>query len=365
MRSISTRDLVVACVVLIVFAAPSALAQAKSDWLNKREAQFTLWQAAHADANAEVEDFKARTALALRTRAQSASLASIVAVPPVHRDIGEHLELWDGPVAPKLVVISPGEFMMGAPKSETESLDHERPQHRVVISYSFAVGKYHVTRGEFAQFVTETKYNAKESGCLGYTGGGFENKPQYHWENPGFPQADNHPVVCVNWRDANAYVVWLRHKTGKRYRLLSEAEWEYAARAGTTTTYWWGGNLEAGCSSANIADKSAKPEFPEWGIANCSDGYVFTSPVGSFGANPAGLYDMTGNAWQWLSDCWNHHYLHAPANGAAWQSGLCGVRVLRGDAWNDKPRGLRSAYRARSTLTARSAGIGFRVARDL
>ena len=252
--------------------------------------------------------------------------------------------------------------MMGAAKSESESFDSERPRHRVVISYPFAAGKYHVTRGEFAQFVAETNYNAMDAGCLGYTGSGFENKPKYNWKNPGFQQTETHPVVCVNWQDAQAYIGWLNHKTGKRYRLLSESEWEYAARAGATTTYWWGVELETGCSAANLADKTAKHEFPNWGIANCSDGYVFTSPVGSFAANPAGLYDITGNAWQWLGDCWNHHYLHAPADGAASRSGRCGVRVLRGGAWNDRPRGVRVAYRARAAVVSRSAGIGFRIA---
>ena len=155
----------------------------------------------------------------------------------------------------------------------------------------------------------------------------------------------------VSWEDAQSYVRWLSRETGEEYRLLSEAEWEYAARAGTRTRYWWGDAI--GRNRANCAGN------------HCGDSYRYTAPVGSFSSNGFGLHDMHGNVWEWVEDCWNDSYRGAPSDGSAWESGDCGVRVLRGGSWSHVPRLLRSAYRFGSTAGDRSSYAGFRVARTL
>ena len=320
------RGIAAVCALLFLSVSVAHAVQ-KSPWLSAREAKFAAWQAMpHSTTSSE---------------------------------------LWDFPAAPRVVVIRAGAFLMGGPRSEPGSLESERPQHRVRL-LSFAAGKYEVTRGEFAFFVSQTGYDAKTGGCSGYTGrASFEMRPDFNWETPGFPQTDEHPVVCVSWTDAQAYVQWLRRETGKPYRLFSESEWEYAARGAAETEFWWGKDVDAACSFANTADISAKRIFPHWGVTNCDDRYVFTSPVGSFRANSAGLHDMGGNVWEWVADCWTRTYSQAPGDGAAQTRGNCNQHVMRGGAWNDRPRGLRLAYRTKSPVTARAAGIGFRVARDM
>ncbi|MEM8920512.1 MAG: formylglycine-generating enzyme family protein, partial [Pseudomonadota bacterium] len=166
------------------------------------------------------------------------------------------------------------------------------------------------------------------------------------------------PVINVDWNDAQAYVRWLSRKTGKTYRLLSEAEWEYSARAGTTTAYWWGDR--ASHDYANYGKDQCCS-----GLASGRDEWVNTAPVGRFPANAFGLYDMHGNVWEWTQDCWNGSYSGAPTNGSAWISGDCSRRVLRGGSWYLYPRLLRSASRFRSTTSVPSYVVGFRVARTL
>jgi formylglycine-generating enzyme required for sulfatase activity len=155
-------------------------------------------------------------------------------------------------------------------------------------------------------------------------------------------------VVCVSWENAKAYVAWLSQETGQPYRLLSEAEWEYACRAGTTTRYWWGDD----------------PPTPEQ--ANFGRNVRGTTEVGTYPANPWGLHDMHGNVWDWVEDCWNESYQGAPSDGSAWMSGDCSRRVLRGGSWTYGGRAvLRSAFRGRSFADFRSFNRGFRVARTL
>lgn len=270
----------------------------------------------------------------------------------------------DCPYCPEMVVIPAGRFRMGSPRAELGRVGEEGPQHEVRIRYNLAVGKYEVTRAEFSAFARANNHNA--SGCVYLTGSKFDLDDSKNWQNPGFTQSDRHPVVCVNWDDAKAYVLWLSAKTGKPYRLLSEAEWEYAARAGTSAARWWGESINSGCSYANGADLTAKAQVPgvgEWPVAQCTDGHGYTAPVGSFLANAFGLYDTLGNAWEWVEDCWNGGYNGAPQDGAAWISGECGQRVLRGGSWYMLPGNLRSALRLRLVSNVRSIDIGFRVAR--
>jgi formylglycine-generating enzyme required for sulfatase activity len=228
---------------------------------------------------------------------------------------------------PEMVVVPAGAFTMGSPPSEKDRFDDEGPQHMVTIGKPFAVGKLHVTVDQFAAFVRET------------------GSQSTNWRNLGFAQEGSHPVVRVAWDDANAYVDWLAKETGKPYRLLSEAEWEYAARGRTSPgaypRFWFGGDEKALCQYGNFHDQKA-------GISDalCNDGYARTSPGGHYEPNAFGLYDMAGNAWQWTTDCWHGSYDGAPTDGSVWMTGCReSGRVVRGGAWSFNPRYLRAATR--------------------
>ena len=174
------------------------------------------------------------------------------------------------------------------------------------------------------------------------------------------------PVMNVSWKDAKAYVEWLSGKTGKGYRLLSEAEWEYVARGGTTTSRYWGASEAGQCEYANGADGSAKERYSDWVTASCRDRSVHTAEVGSYRANGFGLHDVLGNVWEWVEDCWHGDYEGAPSEGEAWTSGEeCGKRVLRGGSWSSGPRSLRSALRNWNSAGNRLNSYGFRIARTL
>ena len=259
----------------------------------------------------------------------------------------------DCPACPELIVVPAGSFMMGSPSGEAGRLDNEGPVRRVVIAESFAIGVHEVTRGEYARFVQAADHEAGSS-CRVQNGesGAWTERPGASWRSPGFEQTDRHPVVCVSWEDAQAYVQWLSGKTGHAYRLPSESEWEYAARAGTGTPRYWG--AAAGpCEHANGAE------------AACADGHVRTSPVGTFAANGFGLHDVLGNTGEWVQDCWHEGYGGAPAGGKARESGDCGERVLRGGSWRDGPERLRAANRYGAASGMRSSAAGFRVLRGL
>jgi formylglycine-generating enzyme required for sulfatase activity len=190
-----------------------------------------------------------------------------------------------------------------------------------------------------------------------FEGGRWVEKSGWSYRNPGFTQGDDHPVACVNWNDAVAYTNWLTARTGKPYRLPSEAEWEYAARAGTTTAFWWGDSI--GPDNANY----------DWSIAYGSGrrGTMLhgTMPVKSFNPNPWQLYQVHGNVSEWVEDCWNANYEGAPTDGSARLSGTCGRRILRGGSWGYDPKEIRSAYREGVTQSYRNFNFGFRVARTL
>ncbi len=257
---------------------------------------------------------------------------------------------------PEMVAVPAGSFTMGSPDSERGRDDTEGPQHVVMIPQPFAVGKFHVTRDQFAAFVREAGY-AASSGCALMP---RPSTPDGSWLNPGFKQEGSHPVVCLSWDDTKAYVSWLANKTGRLYRLPSEAEFEYAARGrrlpGSYPRFWFGDSESDLCKHANFFDQKA-------GVSSaCNDGYVFTSPVGSYRPNAFGLYDMAGNAWQWMEDCWHVNYNSAPADGSAWTTACSGRgRVVRGGAWYLNPVVMRAASRSWFFR----AYYGFRVARTL
>lgn len=264
-----------------------------------------------------------------------------------------------------MVVIPAGTFTMGSPSGEKDRFHNEGPEHQVQIGAPFAVGKFEITRGQFAAFVNDTGYKAGDS-CWIDANNKFADTKGRSFRDPGFKQEDSHPVVCISWDDANAYVAWLAKKTGKPYRLLSEAEWEYAARAGTTTPYPFGDDPNKLCRYGNGADLTLKSQFSTWtGVFACKDGYVYTAPVGSFMANGFGLYDMSGNAWEWIEDCYHESYNGAPKDGSAWVTGDCSKRLLRGGAWNRVQASFRSAYRSWLASVLRINSDGFRVARTL
>lgn len=265
---------------------------------------------------------------------------------------------------PEVVVIPPGKFTIGSPITEAGRGSDENPQQVVTIAYALAVGKYPVTRGEFRAFIEDT--GRMSGACEHWDGKSFRLEGGTYWNNT-FHQNDRHPVVCVNWDDSQAYVQWLSRKTGKRYRLLSEAEWEYAARAGTATAWYWGDSEADQCAYANGADLSAKAHgVTAAGFVNCDDKYPQTSPVGSFRANQFGLYDMAGNVGEWVEDCYHDTYSDAPTDGGAVESCMPkfhNARVMRGGGWISIPIWVRSASRDVEIPSLRSDSFGFRVAR--
>ena len=171
-------------------------------------------------------------------------------------------------------------------------------------------------------------------------------------------------MTCVSLDDAAAYTDWLSSRTGKQYRLLSSSEWEYVARAGVETASD-AGDDSAVCAIANLADRSATAIYHDWSVHACADGYVYTAPVGSFQPNRFGVYDMLGNVFEWVEDCWNDSYEGAPTDGSAWLQGDCGTRVLRGASWFSMPQYGRFAFRNHFQRGHRGATFGFRVARVL
>jgi formylglycine-generating enzyme required for sulfatase activity len=231
----------------------------------------------------------------------------------------------DCPDCAEMVVVPSGDFDMGSPDTR-----YEKPVHHVTIAKPFAIGRREVTFAEW-------------DACL--AAGGCKVRP----EDQGWGRG-NRPVINVSWDDAKLFVQWLSQRTGKAYRLPSEAEWEYAARAGATSAFWWG--RERGDGRANCADCSAHPAGQ-------------SLPVGSFRPNAFGLYDTAGNAAEWVEDCWNEAYQGAPRDGSPWLTGQCGLRVLRGGSFSGKADLVRSAARFRYDRDVRYYANGFRIARDL
>ena len=268
----------------------------------------------------------------------------------------------DCPGCPEMVVAPAGSFMMGSPPGEAGRSCSEGPQHQVVIGHPFAVGAFEVTRGEFERFAEETGHPTVGA-CRAWDEeqGRAIQRQDRNWRNPGFEQTDRHPVVCVNWDDAQSYVGWLSEGTGHPYRLLSESAWEYAARGGTATARYWGESELQQCAHANGADASTSFKWR----ADCHDGQARTSPAGQYTANEFGLYDTLGNVLEWVQDCWNKSYDGAPGDGGAWERGVCERRVVRGGSWIYGPRSLRAASRGREAATHRFINTGFRVARPL
>ena len=289
----------------------------------------------------------------------------------------------DCPTCPEMVLVPSGRFTMGVPPGEDvrdgepySSDDGARPQHTVIIAHAFYMGKFAVTRGEFAAYVAQIGGWGPARGCVTFEQGkdgkwSSAERSDRNWQNPGFPQTDRDPVVCVSAQDADEYATWLTRETVKLYHLPTEAEWEYAARAVTTTgptpARYWGDDFEhkTACRYANVADEAYRrihaPSDKSW-IFQCDDGYPNTSPVGSFQPNAFGLYDILGNAWQWTVDCYVRGYNGAPDDGSTRKSVPC-WRVLRGGSWLDPAKFVRAGVRYQLEPRSRFAWAGFRVVR--
>jgi formylglycine-generating enzyme required for sulfatase activity/uncharacterized caspase-like protein len=295
-------------------------------------------------------------------------------------------------VGMKLKLIPAGEFMMGSSQSaaeiarlfneKEEDYADEHPTHRVQITRPYYLGAHEVTKGQFARFVSDANFKteAEQDGEGGYgwneSAGEFEGRdPKYTWRFAGFDYEDDHPVVNVSWSDAVEFCKWLSQKESRSYRLPTEAEWEYACRAGTTTMYQGGDDPEDLVAVGNVADTTAKAKFTKYELSaiTARDGYIFSAPVGRFRANNFGLFDMHGNVREWCSDWYDASYYATPAAtkpdpvGPESDSDPFGAlpiyssRVLRGGGWGDAPQYCRSAFRDGSTPSNRDYFLGFRV----
>ncbi|MGZ3303084.1 MAG: SUMF1/EgtB/PvdO family nonheme iron enzyme [Isosphaeraceae bacterium] len=269
----------------------------------------------------------------------------------------------------KFTLIKAGGFLMGSPDTDKDAEDAEKPQHRVRITRPFYLGVHEVTRGQFRRFVDDTGYQteAEKDGKGGWgwneDAKKFEQNPRYTWLNPGFEQTDLHPVVNVSWNDAVAFAGWLGKKEGKTYRLPTEAEWEYACRAGTTTRFFCGDDAEGLAEVGNVADGTAKAKHPDWTWAIAAqDGFVYTSPVGHYPPNAWGLYDMHGNVWEWCWDWYGKDFYKGSRVDDPAGPLEAAYRVTRGGSWNFGPRYCRSAGRNWDAPGYRYINLGIRLA---
>jgi len=268
----------------------------------------------------------------------------------------------DCPECPEMMPLAGGRFRMGAPTSEAGSRDAERPVTDISVK-PFAIGVSEVTRGQFARFVDETG-RGPDAGCwhlfVVWVWDGARS-----WRDPGYPQTDAHPVACSSWPVAVAYAEWLSERTGERYRLPSEAEWEFAAR-GRAGDAPWGGDLSAACAYANVYDKTAIDSFGAWAETfDCRDAAATTAAAGSYKPNDFGLFDLFGNINEWTADCWNGSHSGRSATGAARRQGDRGPRVGKGGQFASAAPAARPAARDSGIAIHPNIYGGFRVARDL
>jgi sulfatase modifying factor 1 len=273
----------------------------------------------------------------------------------------------DCDTCPMMTVLPAGNFVMGSPPEAQNQIEAETPVHLVALPRRFAVGRFEVTNSQYAQFLSAMLREGRFDQRYVTTDRDDHNSPllfrlRYYLVASGF---ENHPVTGVSWPGAKAYVQWLSTLTGNRYRLLTEAEWEYAARAGTQTKYYFGEDILKICEYGNIPDYSRLQKQQDWVVVRCTDGYSETAVVGKFKPNSFGLYDMLGNVWEWVEDCWHSGYYSAPSNGDPWTSGgECAKRVVRGGSF-DMFHLSGSAARLASEANDRVKSIGFRVAREI
>lgn len=273
---------------------------------------------------------------------------------------------------PEMIVVPAGTFVLGTPGAGHAPGAARAEADAVVVRIprALAIGRFEVTRAQYAKFIADSGYEPRP-GCRSWDPAlaRFSDDARRGWQNPATPALplDDHPVSCVSFQDAQAYVKWLARKAGARYRLPSEAEWEYAARAGSSTLRYWGDDAAAGCAQANAYDLTAEAQYRlGWAPAGCRDGFADLAPVGQFEANAFGLHDVIGNVREWVQDCATGSYVGRPADARAWEwLGGCRERVLRGGGWDAPPSRARSAWRDAAPAELHADDAGFRVALDL
>lgn len=289
----------------------------------------------------------------------------------------------DCAICPEMKTIPAGRFTMGSSADLVNTLPWTRPiegarilwespEVDVTIAEPFLLGVFEVTQHQYGEFVRATNRRIEHGGepnCVVWAGDWDSGDNGKTWADPGIPQETDHPVVCVSRNDAQDYVVWLSEITGRRYSLPSEAQWEYASRAGSTTTYPWGNDGSETCTYANVSDATMAAAHPARKSQACDDSYLYTAPVGMFEANAWGLHDMVGNVWEWVADCWTTNHDALPTDGSAMDSavtgGFCDESPLRGGAYGTGPLFTRSSTRGGpDPLTMRQSWIGFRVAAE-
>jgi formylglycine-generating enzyme required for sulfatase activity len=290
--------------------------------------------------------------------------------------------LRDCPDCPELVVLPTGTAIVGADASEGISLGlpadlaaREQPRRRIPIARPIAFGRFEITIAQFAAFVADTGY-APEPGCWRFESSDWTFDTSLSWRDAKLDQRDDHPVTCVNWHDADAYVRWLSKQTGQTYRLPSEVEWEYAARAGTEGPYWFGSDRGAICRFVNLGDLDTEARFRwagrptkldlAWTPEACHDGFATTSPVNAKPPNGFGIYGVLGNVMEWAADCWFDDYSTGPVDQIArTSSGDGGYRVMRGQGWVAIAGSARASFRRKMAPGDRRFTFGIRVVRDV
>ncbi len=276
---------------------------------------------------------------------------------------------------PTMVVLPVGSFLMGSPPGAPGAEANQRPQHRVTITRAIAMARTEITVAQFRSFIQGSGYRT-DAGRKGRASVYDRRSGRMHdvrgadWSSDFTGRVgarDDMPVVNISWNDASAYAEWLSARTGHQYRLASEAEFEYAMRAGTTTAYWWGDGSPTETVENVTGELDRSRNGRRWlhAFENYRDGYWGPAPVASFKPNPFGLYDMDGNVSEWVTDCWHDNYTRAPGSGEAWVNPGCAARVLRGGSWGGAPDQARSAYRGRAAADVSSGRVGFRVVRVL
>ncbi|NBB92701.1 MAG: SUMF1/EgtB/PvdO family nonheme iron enzyme [Gammaproteobacteria bacterium] len=276
---------------------------------------------------------------------------------------------------PQMVVVPAGSFMMGSPEDEEDRMANEGPQRRVTFDRGFAVALTEVTVGQFAEFVSDTGYrtDAEISGgsrVYDLESGRMDEEDDIHWRHDysGEDADEDLPVIHISWRDASAYANWLSDQTGRTYRLPSEAEFEYALRAGSQAPYWWGNGSPPEDEVENVTgDGDVSPTGARWNVAfrRYTDDFWGPAPVATLQTNPFGLYDMSGNVMEWVDDCWHDSFVRAPSDGTAWVNPGCERRVIKGASWSSTPAMSRSAFRISSSTSSTDMRVGFRIVRDL
>lgn len=296
----------------------------------------------------------------------------------VMRDADNDLEdgyVRDCAVCPEMKTMPAGRFTMGASADLVNTLPWTRPiegarilwespEVEVTIAQPFLLGVFEITRDQYAEFEKATNHPTTLN-CVVWAGDWDSSANRRTWADPGIPQDSDHPVVCVSRNDATAYAAWLTDITGRRYTLPSEAQWEYASRAGSTSTYPWGNDGQDACAYANVSDATMATAHPARASQACDDTYLYTAPVGMHQANAWGLHDMIGNVWEWVADCWTINHDTLLADGATVTTGFCNESPLRGGAYGTGPLFTRSSTRGGpDPLTMRQSWIGFRVAAE-